>query len=184
MGNKIEDLFRYRLPGRELHLEELLPILPPRLIRTLLRRGIQTVGALYEACRTRQGLDFLEAWQLKQIRLAFKVWPRHHAHQCQVQARLEQRVGRQPYVPSWDWQDEDWEDSEEEDDRRHWKGTREIIMVQATRSLSRASARAWRRRGLERPQRPSRVWDVSAAPSGQGKRSGRHAGPLNPPSKK
>ncbi len=171
MGNKVEDLFRYRLPGKELHLEELLAILPPRLIRSLLHHGVQTVGALYEACRTGEGLDFLESWQFKQIRLAFKVWPRHHAHQCQVQARLQQAAGRQWYVPSWDWQDEDWEDSENDEGCRHWKGVREIIMIRATRSLSRASARALRalrRSGLERPRPSTRAVERLAAPSGQG----------------
>ncbi|MGI5844420.1 MAG: hypothetical protein ACOX9B_09630 [Candidatus Xenobium sp.] len=141
---KNEDVFRYRLPGKKLHLEEMRPILPPRLLQTLCRHGIQTVGALYEACRTGQGLDFLKPWQLKQIQLAFKVWPRHHTYLCQAQAKLEQQLGKQRYVPAWDWQDEAWDDCDEEDCYRYWKAAREILMAQPTHSLNRATTHAWR----------------------------------------
>jgi len=171
MGNKVEDLFRYRLPGKELPLEEMLPLLPPRLIQTLLQQGVQTIGGLYEAYRTGIGLDFLENWQLKQIRQAFKVWPHQHAHQARVEASLREKATGQWYVPSWDWQDEDQEDSESEGTRRHWKVVRENILLRATRSLSRASARAlcaMRRRSLERLSPSNRTSGRQPDPSCQG----------------
>ncbi len=166
MGNKVEDLYRYRLPGKELDLEELLPILPPRLIRTLLQNGVLTIGALYEACRTGTGLEFLEGWQLQQIHRAFRVWPRQHACQARMEEELRRRRPSRRLVPCWDWREEDGKDEESEALGRHWKGAREIIMLRATRTLSRASARALRVRSRCAPGRARASTRESGRPAG------------------
>lgn len=87
------------LPGQRLPLETLLPLLPPRLIKTLVGHGFATIGDLVDPRKSRDLASLLPAWQLAQVEEGLEIWPLQYARDCLVLGALREEEVPERLVP-------------------------------------------------------------------------------------
>lgn len=100
------------IPGLDQPLEDLLGLLPPRLVAALAIRGFIRVGDLVSPHRQVELLTSLASWQTQQLREALEIWPLQYAQDLRDLGPVPEDLD---WYEDWDGED-DWDFLAEEDE--------------------------------------------------------------------
>ncbi len=99
------------LPGSDQPVEDLLPLLPPRLVASLTAKGFIRVCDLVSPDRQAELQSWLASWQVQQLREALELWPLQYAQDLRDLDPLPEGLD---WYQDWDGED-DWDFLAEED---------------------------------------------------------------------